>query len=139
EDWRVTLTALDIAEWQPHVIGLTVATYEKLQGVDPRDRPHAQAHAEIGTAMAGDTPDLRLLVVVEAGEVGGQTRSQPFKFFVVKMAGNAESVIMLFGGESSQEEHAEDEGPDDGSHAHRQTPGERACHQRASRGTLSGP
>jgi hypothetical protein len=135
----VTLTALDIAEWQPHVIRLTVATHEELQGVDSRHRPHAQAHAEIGTAMAGDAPDFRLLVVVETGEVSGRTRNQPFEFLVMKMAGDAETVITLFGGESSQEEHADDEGPYDGSHAHRQTPGERACHQRAFRRMLSAP
>src|SRR5207247_10519957 len=59
----------------------------------------------------GDAPDRRVLAVMLPGQVAGRGRDQTPELLIVQVAGDAEAVVALLGGERHQEEHAEEQSP----------------------------
>jgi len=122
----VALATLGVPQWQPHVSGLTIRADEELHRVKPGDRPHPDAHGQIRAAVTRDAADLALFLMVKPREIGGGRGEEPCELLVVEVAGHAEAVVALLGGEPDEEERAQQEGPRRARRPEGEAPSERA-------------
>jgi hypothetical protein len=59
--------------------------------------------------VAGDAADLTVLLLVEAGEIGGPSGVEAAELLLVEMAGDAEAVIPLLGRQGQGEDPGQEE------------------------------
>ena len=98
---------------------LPVRPREELQRVEARDRPDFGAHEWIGTAVTRNASHVRLLQVMEPGEIGGFGCREPEELLVMEMAGDTEAVVTLLHGERGEEKRPQEQGARDGGRAER--------------------
>ena len=128
----MALAAIPVAQGKLHPDRFSVRPGKELQGIEPGHRPHPQAHSRISAAVTGDAAHLGLAQLVESGEIGWLGRHQALELLVVEMAGDAEAVVALLGGEPGEEKEGKEGSADEARKPQRQASGERTNGRRAS-------
>jgi hypothetical protein len=95
EDRVVALFALLVPEREAHPLRLAVMPHEEANGIEAGPGQNLKPLRKVCPAVAINTAERRLGVVVDAGQVFGGRRTKLAKLFLVEMAGDTEAVVPI--------------------------------------------
>ncbi len=83
------------------MVWLAIPPDEEADGIEGGDGPDPKPHRKVSPAVAIDTSEWRLGVVVGAGQILHGRRQEAVELLLVDVAGNAKAIVVLLLSESA--------------------------------------